>query len=390
MRHYAEMLYRLLEAPYGESFFLLGPRGSGKTTWLRAKLSGAAWFDLLDEGLYQELLVDPGLFGRRLSTLAIGSDVVVDEVQRLPNLLNEVHRFIESHKLRFALTGSSARKLRRTGTNLLAGRALQHYMYSLTPEELGATFELTEVLSHGSLALVWDARDKAQRLAAYVQAYLKEEIQAEAVTHNLASFARFLPVAALFHAQVLNVASLSRDVGAARSTVLGYLQVLTDTLFAFQLPAYEATLRVRERRHPKFYWVDPGIVRAIKRQLGPLTLEEKGPLFEGFIAQLLRTYQLTFGLFDELFYWATPSCEVDFLLVKGDEKLALEVKATARPRPEHFAGLVDLAALKGVRRRVMVCLVTHPERRDDGIEVWPLSLFLTRLREKRWEALVGE
>jgi predicted AAA+ superfamily ATPase len=166
-----------------------------------------------------------------------GQWIWVDEIQRLPNLLNEVHRFIEDRRQRFILTGSSARKLRRTGVNLLAGRALTQTMYPLLPAELGRDFDLDAVLRFGSLAIVWDADSKREVLEAYVQTYLKEEIQAEALARNVAGFSRFLPVAALFHGQALNASALARDAGVFRMTVSGYLDILEDTLLAFRLPA---------------------------------------------------------------------------------------------------------------------------------------------------------
>jgi len=242
-------LHRLLVPPEG-SFFLFGARGTGKSTWLRRHYGDATYLDLLDEKLFHSLLVDPGLLAGRLEALPPGSRVVIDEIQRLPSLLNEAHRFIESRRLTFALSGSSARKLRAAGTNLLAGRAIRKALYPLVPEEMGNAFDLERVLTHGSLALVWDRGGDREVLEAYLQTYLREEIQAEALVRNLPGFARFLPVAALLHGQVLNAAGLARDAGVSRSTVLGYLDILEDTLLAFRLPAYEGKLRVKERRHP--------------------------------------------------------------------------------------------------------------------------------------------
>ena len=236
------LIPRLFRPPKG-SYFLFGPRGCGKSTLLRQLHAEAHWIDLLDEGRYQSYLVDPSLFSAELDALADRATVVIDEVQRLPNLLNVVHQKIETKRLRFALLGSSARKLRRSGVNLLAGQRCRH-LHPYLPEELGDAFRLTDVLDTGALAIIQAAEDRRDALSSYVQLYLKEEIQAEAATRNLAGFARFLPIAALFHAQSLNVSSLARDAGVARTTVQGYLQILEDTLFTFQVPAYEARLRV--------------------------------------------------------------------------------------------------------------------------------------------------
>jgi predicted AAA+ superfamily ATPase len=361
-----------------QSFFLLGVRGAGKSTWAREVLSGAPVIDLLDERRYQELLVNPSLFAAELRERPRTSWVVVDEVQRLPALLNEVHRLIEDRGLRFALLGSSARKLKTAGTNLLAGRALRKAMHPLTPAELGRDFELRATLRHGSIPLVLAAPDRRAVLDSYVQLYLREEIRAEALVRNLPGFARFLPIAALCHGQVVNVSSLARDAGVARTTVEGYLEILEDTLLTFRLPAFEARLRVRERKHPKLYWVDPGLVRAVKRQLGPVVAEEKGALLEGWVLHVLRAHAEETELFDEVFYWAPAqagSTEVDFLLRRGREYLAIEVKSQERFSTAMLAGLRAIEGLRGLPRRIVVYGGDRALRMPDGIEAWPVSRF---------------
>jgi predicted AAA+ superfamily ATPase len=371
---------RSLVAPK-ESFFLFGLRGVGKSTWARERFADALRLDLLDERLYQDYLRDPRQFGDELRSLPGGSWVVVDEIQRLPALLNEVHRGIEEQRLRFVLLGSSARKLKTAGTNLLAGRALRREMHPLLPEELGEDFSLAEVLRYGSLPIVWQAADKRDRLEAYVQLYLREEIQAEALVRNLPGFARFLPVAALFHAQVVNTSSLARDAGVARTTVTGYLEILQDTHLVALLPAYEARLRVRERRHPKLYWTDAGVVRAMKRQYHEPGAEERGPLLEGWVAGLLRARQAYAGLYDELAYWAPAQggAEVDFLLRRGREFVAIEVKATVKPGPADFTGLKAVAELAGLKRRILVHLGARAFTTPQGVEALPAERFAKEL-----------
>lgn len=216
----------------------------------------------------------------------------------------------------------------------------------------------------------------------YVQLYLREEIKGEALVRNLPGFARFLPVAALFHGQHINVSGIARDAGVARSTVQGYLEILEDTLLARRLPAYEARLRVRERKHAKLYWVDPGIVRAVKRLRGPVAPEEAGALFEGWIHTLLRTYMAEREIAEDLAYWAPTEArrlEVDFLLRRGSELCALEVKSTRRFKPELVAGLRAVAELPGLRRRAVVYRGDRQLRTEDGIDVWPISAFLEAL-----------
>lgn len=370
--------YRRLLAPPLESFFLLGLRGVGKSVWARGQYPGATRIDLLDEGRFHDYLRDPGLFGRELRRERPGAWVVVDEIQRLPALLNEVHRAIEEQQLRFVLLGSSARKLKAAGTNLLAGRALLKTMHPLVPTELGEDFDLDEVLRYGSVPLVWTSASRRDRLEAYTQLYLREEIQAEALVRNLGGFARFLPVAALFHGQVINVAGLARDAGVARTTVSGYLEILVDTHLVFMLPAFEARLRVKERKHPKLYWTDPGIVRAMKREFHVPTSTERGPLLEGWVAGLLRAHGACGSLYDSLHYWAPAQggLEVDFVLQRGRELVAIEVKATSRPQVKDFAGLKAIADLRQVARRVLVHTGPRAFTTNDGVEALPVPAFV--------------
>ena len=287
-----------------------------------------------------------------------------------------MHRFIEDRRLRFALLGSSARKLKAAGVNLLAGRALRKVMHPLTPAELGGDFALDGALDTGTIPLVWVSEDRRAVLESYVQLYLREEIRAEALVRNLPGFARFLPVAALYHGEVVNVSGLARDCGVARSTVQGYLDILEDTLLAFRLPAFEARLRVRERRHPKLYWVDPGLVRAVKRLRGPIAPEERGALLEGWVLHLLRAHGEESDLYEEIRYWAPHPAnrtEVDFLLRRGGEFAAIEVKSQPRYHTGMLPGLRAVADLPGVVRRVLVYGGRRSFRTQDGVEVWSVA-----------------
>ncbi len=375
-------LYRLPES----SFFLFGLRGVGKSTWIRSQLPDASRFDLLDEALYQQLLADPAQFADALRPLEPESWVVLDEVQRLPGLLNEVHRFIEERRLRFALLGSSARKLRAAGVNLLAGRALWREMFPLTPEELGGDLDVERTLQIGALPLVLASPAPEETLRAYVQLYLREEIKGEALVRNLPGFVRFLPLAAILHGQTINLAGLARDAGVARSTVEGYIQILEDTLLVRRLPAYTARLRVRERKHPKLYWMDAGVARAAKGAYGPLAAEERGSLLEGWIHTLLLTYMAQRDLAQEIAYWSPAGSrhtEVDFLLSRGSEHCALEIKAAGRVQPQHLTGLRAIASLPGLRRRVLVHQGGRPGRTEDGIDLWPVASLLDALSTDR-------
>ena len=378
--------YRRITTLPRRSFFLFGPRGVGKSTWARSALQGAKRFDLLEEGLYQSLLTNPALFADELRTVRRGSWVIVDEVQRIPALLNEVHRAIEERRLRFALLGSSARKLKTAGTNLLAGRALLKRMFPFVPAELGQDFSLDPVLRFGSIPMIWSTEDKKKALEAYVQLYLKEEIRAEALVRNLPGFLRFLPIAALFHGQVINVSAVSRDSGTARMTVDGYLEILEDTLLTYRLPAFEARLRVRERKHPKLYWVDPGLVRAVKKQFGMVTAEERGPLLEGWVLTFLRAYAEERELFDEIYFWSPTQAgrvEVDFLLKRGRTFVALEVKSQSRYSTTMLSGLRAIGELPKVIRRVLVYGGSRSLRTSDGIDVWPIHRFIEAVEADR-------
>ena len=376
--------YPRLIRPPAQSFFLLGVRGAGKSSWARAQLPDAPRIDLLDEARYQDYLADPSLFAADLQSAPPGSWVVVDEIQRLPNLLNEVHRHIEDRRLNFALLGSSARKLKAAGVNLLAGRALHKTMHPLTPAELGGDFDLDTALDTGTIPLVRVAREQRAVLESYVRLYLREEVRAEGLVRNLPGFARFLPVAALYHGQVVNISGIARDCGVARTTVQGYLDILEDTLLAFRLPAFQPRLRARERGHPKLYWVDPGLVRAVKRLHGPIAPEERGALLEGWVLHLLRAHGEQGGLFDELHYWAPHPAnrtEVDFLLRRGGELVAIEVKSQPRYHTGMLPGLRAIAELPGIARRVLVYGGKRSFRTGDGIDVWSTDRLQQALAE---------
>jgi len=379
------MLKRILNPP-SQSFFLLGPRGTGKSTWLRALFPDAHLIDLLSEATYQGLLANPASLANQLRAVHPGKWVIIDEVQRLPALLNEVHRFIEQKRLKFVLCGSSARKLKRSGVNLLAGRALNRSMHPFVPEELGESFDVDNALQFGLLPIVWDSVEKSETLTAYAQLYLKEEIQAEALVRNLSGFARFLPIAALYQGQALNVSNIAREAGIARTTVVGYLDILEETLLCFRLPAFEAKMRVRERKLPKWYWCDPGLVRAIKRSSGVLIPEETGALFEGLVAQLLRAYIDYRRIFDVMYYWApagSVKTEVDFILLRNREFVAVEVKSGRVFSKRWCRGLRAITDLKGLQRRVIVYPHGPLLRTEDGIDVMSFDYFAGLLAENR-------
>lgn len=366
------------------TFFLFGPRGTGKTTWLRQQLEDARWYNLLHEAQLLQMLREPAQLTREVEHLPKGSWVVIDEVQRAPALLDEVHDLISRRSdLRFALTGSSARKLRRGQGNLLAGRALTKQFFPLVASEFGTEVAIDELLSYGCLPAVCAEKNLSLRvelLEAYGQTYLTEEIRAEAVVKNLSSFVRFLEVAALMNGQVTNVSAIARDAAVARPTVQGYFDVLVDTLIGTWLPAYRPRAKVKEVAHPKFYFFDAGVVRCLSRRLRePLEAAERGPLFETYLLHELRAHINDTGCGGDLAYWRTPSgTEVDFIWSRGSQRTAIEAKATTRWRPEEARGLKEMIEQSPSTKAFAVYLGSVALKHD-GIEVLPVKQFLQRL-----------
>ncbi len=371
--------------PPDRSFFLFGPRATGKTTWLREHFASARWYNLLLDGEMIRLTRDPELFLLEAAALPAGSWVVVDEVQRAPGLLNSVHELLSRRNLglRFALTGSSARKLKRGQANLLAGRAVTRRFFPLVAQEVGFELDVLDVLRFGMLPSVRSERSHQGRvdlLEAYGEVYLAEEIRAEALVKNLAAFARFLEVAALMNGQVTSISAIARDAGIARPTVQGYFDVLVDTLIGTWVPAFRPRARVKEVAHSKFYFFDSGVARSLARRLRePLESSERGPLLETYVLHELRAYINDSGCGGELFYWRTPSgTEVDFVWSRGNRRVAIDVKASARWRSNEVRGLKELARNLSQTRAIAVYLGEHILN-DDEVEVLPLRTFLERL-----------
>jgi predicted AAA+ superfamily ATPase len=367
------MYARLLKLPGRQSCFLFGPRGTGKTAWARTALPDALTFDLLDARIYSRLLPNPALLDEMIP--ASHKDwVVIDEVQRAPALLDEVHRLIESRHLRFLLTGSSARKLRRSGVNLLAGRALTRYMHPLTAAELGSDFDLKRALRIGGLPFAWTTKTPEDYLAAYASTYLREEVLQEGLTRNLAAFSRLLEAASFSQASVLNMTAVARDSGIGAKVAEGYFTLLEDLLLAVRIPAFTRRAKRRVVLHPKFFFFDAGVFRAI-RPRGPLdSVEEaEGPALETLVLQHLRAWNDHGNLGYAIHYWRTPEGdEVDFVLYGQGGLLAIEVKRSARIRQDDLKGLVrfrqDYPEAK--------TLLLHPGSRrwhESGVDIVPLT-----------------
>lgn len=363
------------------SFFLFGPRGTGKTTWLRQHLGDALWFNLLLDDDYLPLLGSSSLLRERVEAHPPGSWVVVDEVQRLPGLLNEVHDLISRHggSFKFALSGSSARKLRRLDVNLLAGRVIERAMFPLVAEEVGSDFSLDDALRFGTLPGIFcDERYRVDKLRAYVHTYLRQEIQQEALVKDLGSFHRFLKVAAIMHGQVVNQAAIARDAGVARTTVQRFFDTLVDTLVGHLVPAWQPRAKVREAGKPKFYFFDPGVVRAIRDVVDePLADADSGALLEGYLLHELRAAIAYQGLGGEISYWNTPgSKEIDFVWTKGSRSVAIEVKNSRQWRSE-YAKTINEFLDAGIVTRGFVVYRGSQRYRSGGVDGVPFEEFLS-------------
>lgn len=372
----------MLETPSG-SCLLLGPRGTGKSTWVNQQFPDALLLDLLDYATYSELLVRPGRLGQIVAAAPKTSGpsvVVIDEVQRLPELLNEVHRLIETTGTRFILTGSSARKLRRSGINLLAGRARTASMHPLTAFELGDQFDIARSINVGHLPTAHVVDDPERYLAGYVGTYLREEVMAEALVRNLDAFSRFLTAASFSQASLLSVTTVARDSGVSRKTVEGYFDLLDDLLIAFRLPVFQRRAKRDLTTHPKFYFFDAGVFRTI-RPRGPLDPREEtdGAAIETLVAQDLRATNDSLQLGYQLSFWRTRAGhEVDFVLYGERGLVAIEVKRSSQYREQDLSGLRVFGEDYPVARRFLFYGGSR-EYLVDGIRVLPLAKALPAL-----------
>ncbi|MBZ5499444.1 MAG: ATP-binding protein [Acidobacteriia bacterium] len=376
------MFTRTLRLP-DHSFFLFGPRSTGKTTWLRDKLGNALWFNLVLDRDYLPLLQDPGLFRSAVEARPPGSWVVVDEVQRLPSLLREVHDLISIHgdEYRFAMSGSSARKLRRMDVDLLAGRVIERRMFPLTSMELSFPRDISKLLAIGTLPAVQQKSDLAvDLLEAYAGTYLREEIQQEALVKDLGSFARFLRIAAIMNGQAVNTAGIARDAGVARTTVQRYFDTLIDTLVGCWVPGWQPRAKVREAARAKFYLFDAGVARTLANRVrDPLTDLEKGALLETFFLHELRSAAAYLNAGGEISYWHTPSgVEIDFIWSRGNASIAFELKSSARWQRQYSSVLRRSVDEKMVSRAFGIYLGAHVLR-DGKVEILPIQEFLSRL-----------
>lgn len=371
-----------LPPPGKESFFLWGPRQTGKTTLLRERYPGCKWLDLLKSDEYVHYSARPERL--RLEIEAEGPNpekqIVIDEVQRVPELLNEVHWLIENHRLNFALCGSSARKVRRGGANLLGGRAFRYVMYGLTAGELGREFDLNRLLNHGYLPRAYESNEPTRVLEAYVADYLEQEVAAEGLVRRLPGFARFLDAAAFSDGENVNYTNIASDCGVSNNTVKGYFEILEDTLLGTWLPAYRRRAKRRAAKSPKFYFADVGIVNRLARR-GALIAgsEQYGKAFENWVHHELSACISYENVDAELMYWKLASgIEVDFLL--DDLSIAIEAKSSESIGNQHLKGLRSIVAeYPEIGQRVVVCREQRARLTEDGILILPAERFVERL-----------
>lgn len=377
------MFQRLLRLPPPgkETFFLWGPRQTGKTTLLREAYPDARWLDLLKADSFRRYSARPELLRGELEAdpPGPGRQVVIDEVQKVPALLDEVHWLIENRGVRFALCGSSTRRLRRGGANLLGGRALRYELHGLTAREAARDFDLDHMLNAGYLPRIYAADRPTRLLDAYLGDYLREEIAAESLVRNLSSFSDFLDATALGDGEIVNFANIARECGVSLPTAKGHYGILNDTLLGRWLPAWRRRTKRRLRARPKFYFGDVGVVNrlALRGRLEAGS-EAYGHAFENWVFHELTAWAAYTGSDVPLAYWKSAGgVEVDFVL--GDMDVAIEAKSSARITADRLRGLATLADDQPVRRRIVVCREPVPRKTADGIEILPAGDFVERL-----------
>jgi predicted AAA+ superfamily ATPase len=362
-----------------QSFFIFGPRGTGKTSWLKTAYPNALYFDLLHSQTYTEFLGNPNLLESRIPS-SYDHWVIIDEIQKIPALLNEVHRLIESKKIKFILTGSSARALRKKGVNLLAGRALTSHMHPLLAEEIGDAFDLNRALMTGLLPMAYQSSQYKRYLSAYVETYLKEEVLQEALTRNINLFARFLAAASFSQGGVLSYTEIAREIGTTRQTVTNFFDILDDLLISIRLPVFSKRAKRSVIAQNKFYYFDVGIYLAL-RPKGPLDIAEElqGPGLETLFLQHLRAINDYYYLGYEIFFWRTQSqLEVDFILYGDNGLLAFEIKNNARLTHKDFKGLKAFKSDYPMARCYMVYMGDR-EYFEDDIQIIPMIKILFSL-----------
>jgi uncharacterized protein len=365
-----------------QNFFLFGPRGTGKSTWLKQNLPKAYYIDLLAPDVFRYYSAKPERLKEVVDALPHSRTIIIDEIQKLPELLDVVHMLTEEQKKRrFIMTGSSARKLKRSGVDLLAGRAIVKTMHPFMAAELGDDFSLSKALSIGMIPLVTESITPRETLDSYVMLYLKEEVQTEGLIRNIGAFSRFLESISFSHGSLLNISDVGRDCQVKRKTAEGYISIIEDLLLGFRMPVFSKRAKRHLVSHPKFFYFDAGVFRSL-RPSGPLDSpnEIDGAALEGLVAQHLRGWS-GYGKNDcKLYFWRTKSgVEVDFVIYGKDNFCAIEVKNSDKLNSKMLKGLTSF---KKEYPEADVCLIYRgkDELMIKNIPCIPCDLFLKNIR----------
>jgi len=368
---------QIFEGAEKNSLFLWGARQTGKSTLLKTLFPDSIWFDLLLSDVFERLQRDPS----QLREIAIANTsqkpIVIDEVQRIPGLLNEVHWLIVNKNIRFILSGSSPRKIIRSGANLLGGRALRYELYPLISREIPG-FDILKALNNGLLPRHYLSANPKKLISAYIGSYLRDEIMAEAKIRNISSFSRFLETAAFSNGEIVNYTNIASECGVSSPTIKEYFQILEDTLTGRFLPSFQKKPKRRVILAPKFYYFDVGIVNfLLKRGKIEMGSEAFGNAFEHFIYQEIFAHSSYSGLNYSITYWRTASkIEIDFVL--GDHEVAIEVKSTKMATSRHLKGLKSFAEEYTVKRSILISNDPYPRQMGDNL-VLPWQIFLQKL-----------
>jgi len=361
----------------GESFFLWGARQTGKSTLLKKLYPGSLWFDLLHNDVFERFQRNPSQLREIIMASQPIEPVVIDEIQKIPALLDEIHWLIENTKTRFILSGSSPRKIIRSQANLLGGRALRYELFPLISAEI-PDFDLLRALNNGLLPRHYLSDNPKKMISAYIGNYLQDEILAEARIRNVSSFSRFLEVAAFSNGEMVNYTNIASECGVSAPTIKEYFQILSDTLTGRFLPSFQKRPKRRVILAPKFYFFDVGIVNyLLKRGRIEQGSEMFGNAFEHFIYQEIVAHSHYSGIQYPLYYWRTASqIETDFVL--GDHEVAIEVKSTTNANPRHAKGLQQFAEDYTLKKQILVTNDLYP-RQMGNVLVLPWKIFLEKL-----------
>jgi len=335
---------RHFKPPKNQSFFLFGPRGTGKSQFLKATYPNCKVLDFLDEATQLKFLTRPESLEPVVMAMKNRDILVADEIQKVPNLLSKIHQIMEDDsypKVQFILTGSSARKLKSAGIDLLAGRALSKQMHPFLASELGSKFNLNTSLEIGLIPVVWSSESPLETLKSYIALYIKEEVKQERLVQNIAAFSRFLEALSFSHGEILNLSNVARDCESKRSTVDGYLEILEDLLLGYRISPFKKKNRKATVNSDKFYYFDCGVFKSL-RAVGPLddSAAVQGPALEGLVLQNLRAWASYQNKGVEIFFWRTEAkSEVDFIVYGENIFWAIEVKSSKKISPKDFSGL---------------------------------------------------